>query len=132
MNLDILAQKKNICNDFKARSKNWYSQDKTSFESKTIESIFSQFALHQLINEPTQLLENSFSCIDFRVIFTSQPNLVVEPGVHPSVYPNCHHQIVFAKFNLMVSYLPPYSREVRHYREANSNVIRRTINNFSW
>ena len=96
--------------DFNAKSKNWYSQDKTSFEGKTIESINSQFGLYQLVNEATHLLEaylleNSSSCID--LIFTSQPNLIVESGVHPSLHPNCHQQIVFAKFNLMISYPPP-------------------------
>ena len=116
--------------DFNAKSKNWYSQDKTSFEGKTIESITSQFGLYQLINEPTHLLENSSSCID--LIFTSQPNLVVESGVHPSLHPNCHHQIVFAKFNLMISYPPPYSRDVWHYREANTDLNRRAISNFNW
>ena len=114
MTLDILAQKNpflmTIIGDCNTKSKNWYSQDKTSFEGKTIESITSQFGLYQLINEPTHLLENSSSCID--LIFTSQPNLVVKSGVHSSLHPNCHHQIVFAKFNLMISYLPPYSREV--------------------
>ena len=30
--------------------KNWYSQDKTSFDGKTIESITSQFSLYQLVN----------------------------------------------------------------------------------
>ena len=75
-------------------------------------------------------MENSSSCID--LIFTSQPNLVVESGVHPSLHPNCHHQIVFAKFNLMISYPPPYSREVWHYREANTDLIRRAISNFNW
>ena len=59
-------------------------------------------------------------------------NLVVESGVHPSLHPNCHHQIVFAKFNLMISYPPPYSREVWHYREANTDLIRRAISNFNW
>ena len=134
MTLDILAQKNpflmTTIGDFNAKSKNWYSQNKTSFEGKTIESITSQFGLYQLINEPTHLLENSSSCID--LIFTSQPNLVVESGVHPSLHPNCHHQIVFAKFNLMISYPPPYSREVWHYREANTDLIRRAISNFNW
>ena len=50
--------------DFNARSKNWYSQNKTSFEDKSIESITSQFELYQLINEPTHLLENSSLCTD--------------------------------------------------------------------
>ena len=69
--------------DFNTKSKNWYSQVKSSFEGKTIKSITSQFELYQLINETTNSLENCSLCID--LIFTSQPNLVVEPGVHPSL-----------------------------------------------
>ena len=68
-------------------------------------------------------------CVD--LIFTSQPNLVVESGVQQSLHSNCHHQIVFAKFNLMISYSPPYSREDWHYREANTD-IRRAISNLNW
>ena len=55
-----------------------------SFEGKTIESITSHFELYQLINEPTHLLENFSSGID--LIFTSQPNLEVELGVHPHLF----------------------------------------------
>ena len=75
-------------------------------------------------------MENSSSCTD--LIFTSQPNLVVESGVHSSLHSNCHHQIVFAKFKLMISYPPLYSREVWHYREANTDIIRRAVSNFNW
>ena len=57
-----------IIGDFNAKSCNWYSHDKTSFEGSAVESITSQFGLHQLINEPTHLLQNSFSGID--LIFT--------------------------------------------------------------
>ena len=32
----------------------------------------------------------------------------------------------------MISYPPPYSREVWHYREANTDLIRRAISNFNW
>ena len=67
--------------------------------------------------------------IDLR--FMSQLNLVEESGVHPSLHPNCHHQIVFAKFSL-ISYSPPYAREVWHYRKANIDLIRRAISNFNW
>ena len=66
------------------------------------------------------------------LIFSSQPNLVVESGVHPSLHPNCHHQIVFAKFNLMICYPPSYSGEVLHYREANTDLFRRAISNLNW
>ena len=66
------------------------------------------------------------------LIFTSQPNIVVESGVHPSLHPNCHHQIIFAKFNLKIYYPPPYLREVWHYKEANADLIKRAISNFNW
>ena len=60
MTLKTLAQKDSflttIIGDFKAKSCNWYSHDKTSFEGSIIKSITSQFGLHQLINEPTHLL----------------------------------------------------------------------------
>ena len=116
--------------DFNAKSKNWYNENKTSFEGKAIESITSQFGLYQLINEPTHLWENSSSFID--LIFTLLPNLVLESGVHLSLHHNCHYQIVFAKFNLMISYPPPYSREVWDYREAKTDLIRTVISNFNW
>ena len=108
-----------VIGDFNSKSCNWYSHDKTNFEGSTIESITSQFGLHQLINKPTYLLQNSSSCID--LIFTLQPNIVVESGVHPSLHPNCHHQIVSVKFNLKIYYPPPYLREVWHYKEPNFN-----------
>ena len=126
MTLETLAQKGSflttIIGDFNAKSFNWYSHDKTNFEGSNIESTTSQSGLHQLINEPTHLLQNSSSCID--LIFTSQPNFVVESGVYPSLHPNCHHQIIFAKFNLKICYPSPYLREVWHYKEANADLIK--------
>ena len=83
-----------------------------------------------MINEAPYLLQNYSSCID--LIFTSQPNIVVESGVHPSLHPNCHHQIIFAKFNLKIYYPPPYLREVWHYKEANADLIKQAISNFNW
>ena len=84
--------------DFNAKSTNWCANDRTSFEGNKIEHITSQFGLSQIINEPTHILDSSSSCID--LIFTSQPELVTESGVHPSLHQNCHHQIIYAKFNL--------------------------------
>ena len=132
--LETLAQKSyfvtTIISDFNPKSCNWYSHDKTNFEDSIIESITSQFGLYQLINEPAHLLKNSSSCID--LIFTSQPNIVVESGVHPSFHPNYHHQVLFAKFDLKSYNPPPYLRKVWHYKEANADLIERAINNFIW
>ena len=98
--LDTLTNKNSILivaiGDFNAKITNWYKNDTTSYEGLKIEAITSQFGLHQLINELTHLTGNSSLCID--LIFTSQPNLVMESGAHSSLHPNCH-QIVFAKFN---------------------------------
>ena len=83
-----------------------------------------------MINEPTHILESSSSCID--LIFTSQPNLITESGVHPSLHPNSHHQIIFAKSNLEIHYPPPYFCDVWHYQDANTDLIRRAIDMLDW
>ena len=109
--------------DFNAKTTNWYKNDINSYEGLKIDTITSQFGLQQLINEPTHLTANSSSCID--LIFTSQPNLVMESGVHSSLHPNCHHQIVFAKISLKIYYPPPYKRKTWHY-----DLIRRSMDQF--
>ena len=86
--------------DFNAKTTNWYKNDINSYEGLKTDAITSQFGLQQVINEPTYLTSYSSSCID--LIFISQQNLVMESGVHSSLLPSCHHQIVFAKFNLII------------------------------
>ena len=80
-----------LLGDFNAKSSNWCKNDITTTEGKAIENISSQFGLYQIINEPTRILESSSSCID--LIFTSQPNLITESGVYPSLHPNSYNQI---------------------------------------
>ena len=81
-----------------------------------------QFGLQQIINETTYLTSNSSLCID--LIFTSQPNLLMESGVHSSLHPNCHHQIVFAKINLkiIIHHLMYMKFEIM---KVNADLIRR-------
>ena len=116
--------------DFNAKSNNWYIGDTTTFEDSKIEVITSQFGLKQIINEPAHIQGKSESCID--LLFSSQSNLMMNSGVHSSLHQNCHHQIIFAKFNLKVHYLPPYEREVWHFKKANTDHIKRAINGFPW
>ena len=75
---------------------NWCKTDITSFEGSKIDTIASSYDLNQLIQEPTHILNSSSSYID--LIFTWQPNLVMESGIHSLLHSKCHHQIVFAKF----------------------------------
>ena len=101
-----------VIGDLIAKSKNWYPLDRTIYEGNIIETITSHFCLHQLIRDPTHIFGKSSSSID--LIFTSQPNMIVNSGVHSSVHANCHHQIVFGKFDLKTYFPPPYEREVWH------------------
>ena len=36
----------------------------------------------------------------------------MESQVHSSLHQNCHHQLIYAKVNLKVFYLPPYERSI--------------------
>ena len=54
--------------DFNSKSSNWYNKDITSNEGRKIEAVTSH-SLHQKINEPTHILNNSSSC--FELIFSS-------------------------------------------------------------
>ena len=58
--------------DFNTKSSNWFCHDKTNFEGAAIENSTFQFGLHQVIKEPTHILDTSSSCID--LTFPSQPN----------------------------------------------------------
>ena len=115
--------------DFNARSSSWCINDKSNYDGSKIDCLATGYDLKQVSNEPTHLLENSFSCID--LIFTFQPNLVMDAGVHQSLHANCHHQIVYAKFNLKIHYPPPYEREVWHFHKADINLVRRAMNDIN-
>ena len=78
------------------------ARDSRTSEAISVKSITLQFELHEIIYEPTHIIENSSSYIDLIVIFPSQSNLSVESGTHSSFHPNFHHQIISAKFKLEV------------------------------
>ena len=69
--------------DFNAPLSNWCKYDIWNNEGVQIDSVTSIHDLEQLLYEPTHILSNSSSCID--LIFTSQRNLVVDSGTHPSL-----------------------------------------------
>ena len=98
---------------------------KTTAEGTHVEALTSLYYFHQLISEPTHLLPQSNSCID--LIFTDQPNLVVNYGIQASLNSKCHHQITHCKFNLNIKYPPPYERLVWDYRKANIESIQKSV-----
>ena len=119
-----------VIGDFNARSSKWWTDDKTTQEGLKIENLLSQFSLSQVINEPTHISQNFNSCID--LLFTNQQNLITDSGIHPSLHSNCHHQIIYGKFNLKIFYPPPYEIHIWHYKHANTDMISKAIQGFDW
>ena len=103
---------------------------KTTPEGTKVDNLTSQYGLTQLLKEPTYISDNCRPCID--LIFTSQHTLVVDFGIHPSLHENCHHQIVYSKFDLKIFYSPPYERTVWHYQQADTELIERSLESFDW
>ena len=84
---------------------------------------------HQSCVNMTYLTKKEYHHV---LIFTNQPNLVVDSGTHPSLHPNCHHQIIHCKINLQVEYPPPYQRHVWNYAKANKDTILSALQNVDW
>ena len=119
-----------ITGDFNCRSTQWWENDIENSEGKLFEQITADNGLHQLISEPTHIVGGSKSCID--LIFTDQPNLIVDTGVHPSLHDQCYHQIVHEKLSVSNISQPPYARRVWHYDKADFVAIRKSIEMFTW
>ena len=88
------------------------------------------YGFQQLISEPTRILKNSSSYID--LIVTDQPNLITDSGTHPSLHPNCHHNITFCEINLKITYPPPYRTLALDIKIANISSIRKAIKIVDW
>ena len=84
MNFDALSTNNPfltvMIGDFNVKSSNWYLKNITSFEGSQIQFFASEFAMSQVIKEPTYILDNSKSGMDLR--FKSQPNMIIDSGVH--------------------------------------------------
>ena len=87
-------------------------------------------SLQQLISSPTHLLPNSSSCIN--LIFTDQPDLVVDSGVYSAFHVKRHHQSIHCKFNLMIVYPPAHKRLVWDFKRTNTDAIINSINQVDW
>ena len=131
LTLETLTQKNpflivNI-RDFNAKFNKWCSTDKAKHDGAKLDNLTSQYGLIQLLKEPTHISDNYRSCID--LILTSQPDLVVDFGMHPSLHENCHHQIIYSKMDLKIFYPLPYERTVWHYQQADTQLIERSSEN---
>ena len=72
--------------DFNGHSQLWWQGGDSTAEGNKIEELTSYLGLSQLIAEPTNFEHNKNpTCID--LIFTDQPNLVLESGTRCSLDP---------------------------------------------
>ena len=117
--------------DFNGHSEFWWKDGDTNAEGKEIEELTSLLGLKQFINEPTNFEPNKNStCID--LVFTDQPNIVMDSGIRPSLDNFCHHQIIFCNSNLQIPPSPPYKRKIWHYGRADVRLIKRAVTDFPW
>ena len=86
--------------------------------------------MKQNITEPTHILEISSSSID--LIFSNQPRLITDSGVHLTLHSKCHHQIIYSKHYLKIEYPPPCTRKLRNYIRSETDLINRSIESFDW
>ena len=82
-----------VTGDFNSRCSSWWSSDINTTEGLKLFSSTSSNGFYQLIHDPTHIQANSSSCID--LVFTDQPNLSVNSGVHTPKLPssNCSLQL---------------------------------------
>ena len=66
------------------------------------------------------------------MIFTNQPDLVVNCGTNSTLNTKCHHQITHCKLNLNIEYLPPYERLLWNYRKSNAESIKKSFESVNW
>ena len=71
------------------------------------------------------MIGDSKSCID--MIFTGQPNLFIESGIHPFLHEQCHHQIIHGKLSVRNLMPAPYTRKLWFYDRADIIAIRKSV-----
>ena len=58
--------------------------------------------------------------------------MVLGSGVYHWLHQNCHHQMIFAKFDFKVYYQPHCERATFHCFQANVDHIQQWVNLFNW
>ena len=116
---------------FNARSSSWWPKDINTTGELSLYSLRSTNGFDQLLNEPKHIQIKSSYCI--YLLFTDQPNLTVNFGVHSSLHPNCHHEMVHSSFNLNASQPPPIiSSTNMGLRKAYLTIIRKAVELVNW
>ena len=76
-----------LLGDYNARNTKWWHHDITTTEGTKLETTTTIYGFQQLIDEPTHIRKNSCPCID--LMFSNQPNFIVNRGLNPFPHENC-------------------------------------------
>ena len=116
--------------DFNARNSEWCNGDSTNLQGTELTELAAQYNLNQITDGPTHILPNSASCID--LIFTTETNFVTDLGVLPSLFPRCHHKLIFVKLSFTTFFPPAYEQRIWDFSKANINAIRQAVSSVDW
>ena len=95
-----------------------------------ITDLATQYGLSQIIDKPTHILPNSASCID--LIFTCEPNFIVDSSFQSSLFPRCHHQLIYEKIKFKMYFTPTYTRRMWDFSRADTAGIRQAMSGVDW
>ena len=87
-----------ITGDFNAHCSEWCKNNKTDIFGSTLQGLFNDHGLFQMVHQPTFITKVARTCID--LVVTNQPNLILSTEIHPSIHTNNQHQINYTKGHL--------------------------------
>ena len=116
--------------NFNARNSEWWNGDSNNLHDTELAELAAQYSLTQMIDGSSHILPNSASCID--LIFTTETNFVTDSGVLPSLFPRCHHQLIFAKVSFTTFFPSSYEQRIWDFSRANINAIRQAVSSVDW
>ena len=103
----------------------------TTTERTKIGNLFSYIGPSQVIPEPIKFEPNKNpTCID--LVFTDQPNLILDSETRPSSDSFCHHEITYCKTSFSLQPPPPYQKDIWHYHRTNIALLWRCMTTFPW
>ena len=84
-----------IAGDFNWKRSKLYSFDAKDNIVKELNTITSTAGYNRRIHKPTHFTNHSSSCID--LIFTSDPNIIVNSDIEKSLCSSYHHDILYGR-----------------------------------
>jgi len=113
-----------------ARNVAFWSEDITNTEGRALYSTMNQAGFTQLIHEPTRIVNSRRSCID--LIFSLNPNLIIDAGVRPKISDLCDHSPIYATLKYTTTRPKAYKRWVWDFKRGDYDSLRQCLLYAQW